>query len=72
MPLIPAFRRQRRVDFCEFEDSLVYRESCRTARATWRKPCLKKTKPKSELVFRMSSHRLTLQRTGVLGSPGAF
>ena len=33
MPLIPAHRRQRKVDICEFEVSLVYRASSRTARA---------------------------------------
>jgi hypothetical protein len=27
MPLILALRRQRQADFCEFEASLVYRES---------------------------------------------
>ena len=46
MPLIPAVRRQRQVDVCEFEASLVYRVSSRTARATERNPVLKKkTKP---------------------------
>jgi hypothetical protein len=34
MLLIPAFRRQRQVDLCEFEVSLVYTVSSRTARAT--------------------------------------
>ena len=32
-PLIPALRRQRQVDLCELEASLVYKESSRTARA---------------------------------------
>ena len=31
MPLIPALRRQRQVDLCEFEASLIYKESSRTA-----------------------------------------
>jgi hypothetical protein len=31
--LIPAFKRQRQVDLCEFEASLVYKMSSRTARA---------------------------------------
>ena len=35
MPLIPALGRQREADF-EFEASLVYRVSSRTARATQR------------------------------------
>jgi hypothetical protein len=42
VPLIPAVRRQRQVDVCEFEASLVYRVSSRTARATERNPVLKK------------------------------
>ena len=42
MPLIPALRRQRQVDLCEFEASLVYRASSRTVRAvTQRNPVLK-------------------------------
>jgi hypothetical protein len=45
--LIPAFRRQRQADLCEFKDSLVYRESYRTA---WdmKKPPPKKTKNKNQ------------------------
>ena len=39
-PLIPALRRQRQSDFCEFEASLVYIISFRTARAM-RDPVLK-------------------------------
>jgi hypothetical protein len=35
-PGILALRRQRQVDLCELEASLVYRESTRTARATQR------------------------------------
>ena len=40
MPLIPALRRQkqRQMDLCEFEASLVYRVSSRKARATQRNP----------------------------------
>jgi hypothetical protein len=41
MPLIPALGKQRQVDF---EVSLVYRVSSRTARATQRNPVLKKKK----------------------------
>ena len=33
MPLIPALRKQKQVDLCEFEVSLVYIASSRTARA---------------------------------------
>jgi hypothetical protein len=34
MPLIPALGKQREADLCEFEASLVYRVSARTARTT--------------------------------------
>ena len=40
------FGKQKQVDFCEFEASLVYRASSRTARATQRNPVLKKVKNK--------------------------
>jgi hypothetical protein len=43
MPLIPALGRQRQ-GISEFEASLVYRVSSRTARATQRNPVSKKTK----------------------------
>jgi hypothetical protein len=43
-PLIPALVRQREVDLCEFEGSLIYRESVRTARGTQRNPVLKTNK----------------------------
>jgi hypothetical protein len=33
-PLIPALGRQKQVNFCEFEASLVYKASSRTAKAT--------------------------------------
>ena len=40
-PLIPALRRQRQADLCDFEASLVYRAGSRTARAvTQRNPVL--------------------------------
>ena len=44
MPLIPALRRQRQVNLCEFEVSLVYRVSSRTAKAVTEKPSLEKQK----------------------------
>jgi hypothetical protein len=54
-PLIPALRRQRQADF-EFEASLVYRVSSRTARAIQRnlvskKPKKKKKKKKKKVCF---------------------
>ena len=42
MSLIPAFRKQRQVDFYESEASLVYRASSRTGRATQRNSVSKK------------------------------
>ena len=36
IPLIPALKRLRQADLCEFEASLVYRMSSRIARATQR------------------------------------
>ena len=41
-PLIPALEKQRQVDLYEFEASLFYRVSSRTARVTWSNPVLKK------------------------------
>ena len=38
MSSIPASRRQRQVDFCELEASLVYRVSSRTDNAAQRNP----------------------------------
>jgi hypothetical protein len=40
MPVILALQRQRQEDICEFEASLVYRASSRTARTTQRKSIL--------------------------------
>ena len=43
-PLIPALGRQRQVDLCEFETSLVYRGSSKIGSKATEKPCLEKTK----------------------------
>lgn len=46
---MPALRRQRQVDPCEFEASLVYRASSRAVGAVQRNPVLKtKTKTKTK------------------------
>jgi hypothetical protein len=37
-PIIPALRRQRQADLCEFKASLVYRASFRTDKDTQRNP----------------------------------
>jgi hypothetical protein len=42
MPLIPALRRLRQVDLCEFEASMIYIASSKIARTTLRDPVLKK------------------------------
>ena len=42
MPLIPELRRQRQVDLSEFEASLVYIASSRTAKAAQRNPASEK------------------------------
>jgi hypothetical protein len=44
LSLIPALRRPRQVDLCEFKVSLIYRVSSRTARATQRIPVLENPK----------------------------
>jgi hypothetical protein len=44
-PLIPALRRQRQADLCEFEASLVYRVSSRT---TQKNPVSNKIKQKKK------------------------
>ena len=45
-PLIPALGKQWQAALCEFEASLVYRASARTARATQRNPVSKNQKDK--------------------------
>jgi hypothetical protein len=48
-PLIPALGRQRQAWISEFEASLVYRVSSRTARATQRNSVLKNQKKKKSI-----------------------
>jgi hypothetical protein len=43
---VQALRRQKQVDVCEFEGSMVYRVSSRTARTTQRNPVSKQNKTK--------------------------
>jgi len=43
--LMPALRRQKQADLCEFQASLVYRSSSRTAKATQRNLVFKKAPP---------------------------
>ena len=47
MPLLPAIRRQKQMDLFEFETSLVYRVSSKTARTTQRNPVSKNNKTKT-------------------------
>ena len=52
-------QRQKQVDFCEFEASLVYRASSKTARlVTQRNPTLKKTKIKGKFILPRVSEKL--------------
>ena len=52
MPLIPAFRKQRQVDLCDFEVSLVYKVSFRTARTgLFREALSQKNKTKQKKYF---------------------
>jgi hypothetical protein len=44
--LNPSTRKQRKLDLCEFKDSLVYRASSRTDRATLKYPVSNKQKKK--------------------------
>ena len=43
-PLVPALRRQRQENLCEFEASLAYKASSRTARTTQKNPVSKTNK----------------------------
>ena len=49
MPLTPTLRRQKQVDLCEFEASLVYRVSSKTGFKATEKSCLEKINKKTEL-----------------------
>ena len=64
-PLILALGRQRQADLCEFEASLGYRVSFRTARATQRNPVLKNKSKNKE--GREEGRKKTL-RTGEIDS----
>ena len=52
---VSALGRQRQANLCEFEASLVYRVSSRTASIGTGKPCLGKTKTKKETNKRAGS-----------------
>jgi hypothetical protein len=54
-PLIPALGRQRQ-RISEFKDSLVYRVSFRTARATQRNPVSKSQKKKKKKTKKTNLH----------------
>ena len=61
-PLIQELRRQRQANLCEFEASLVYRVSSRTARAvTQRNPVSKNQSPSTiKKVWKDSPQRFTV------------
>ena len=48
MSLIPAPERQRQVDLCEFEASLVYKASSRTGRTVTQRSPITREKKKEE------------------------
>jgi hypothetical protein len=61
MPLIPALRRHRQGDLCEFQVTLVYRESSETASALiQRNPVSKQNKTKQN---RTEQNRTEQNRT---------
>ena len=47
--LVPALRRQRQTDLCEFEASLAYKVSSRTARTVTQKNLVSKKKKIKEV-----------------------
>jgi hypothetical protein len=47
VPLIPALKKQRQPNLCEFEVSLVYKVNSRIVRATQKNPASKGEKRKS-------------------------
>ena len=51
MPLIPTLKRQRQVELCEFQDSLVYRMSSRTTNQGYvAKSCLEKKSKRNKKI----------------------
>jgi hypothetical protein len=62
-PLIPALRRQRQA-ISEFEDSLVYRVSSRTARATQRIPVSKNQNQNQKIRDNANVHHETMRSWG--------
>ena len=67
MPLIPAPGRQRQLDLYEFEASLVYRESSRTAKAIHtEKSCLEKQTKATKQTKMVDEHPLRVMK-GFIG-----
>ena len=63
MPLIPALRRQRQADLCEFEASLVCRVNSRTANAVvHRNPVARKMCVCVVFSWRRQQHEAILHR----------
>ena len=60
-PLIPALGRPRQADLCEFEASLVYRVSSRTARDTQRNPVSKNQNKETKKNKTALSHMQSLE-----------
>ena len=69
MSLIPTLRRQRQVDLCEFEVSLVYKASSRTARATQRNPARKEERKEERKKEKMEiSQLIRIEYRDLLGT----
>ena len=62
----PSIGRQRQADLCEFEASLVYRASSRTARATQRNPVSKKQTNKQKYLSWSGSYMPLISGRGAL------
>jgi hypothetical protein len=68
MPLIPALGRQRR-RISEFEASLVYKVSSRTARATQRNPVSKNKTNRSQVLFKKKNRKQTNKQKNSIPQP---
>jgi hypothetical protein len=59
---LPALGRQKQADLCEFEASLIYRVSSRTARAIHRNPVSKKQKQKNNKKPKQTNKKRSTRR----------
>ena len=65
MPLTAALEKQRQVDLCEFEASLVYEVSSNTSKeGHTEKPCLKRQKIKQSKKFKKKKKFIFAEQDG--------